>query len=67
MQKYFKLNEVEEQTGIPAKTLRKEVHAGRLRCIRARPGPRAPILISEDAFNEWLRRHAAKRQLAPSP
>lgn len=52
---------------IPASTLRSEIHAGRLRCIRARPGCNAPILISESEIERWLKEVAGKRQAALSP
>lgn len=52
---------------IPLSTLRAEIHAGRLRCIRARPGCNAPILISEAEMERWLRDVAGKRQTALSP
>ncbi len=52
---------------IPSSTLRAEVLAGRLRCVRARPGCSAPILLSEEALHDWLEQHAGKRQLALSP
>ena len=55
------------QGRIPASTLRAEIHAGRLRCIRARPGCNAPILISEPEMERWLREVAGKRQAALSP
>lgn len=52
---------------IPASTLRAEVMAGRLRCVRARPGCNAPILLSEAAIISWLDEHASTRQFALSP
>ena len=52
---------------IPASTLRAEVHAGRLACVRARPGCNAPILLTEKSILRWLEEHAGKRQLALSP
>lgn len=52
---------------IPASTLRAEIHAGRLRCIRARPGCNAPILVSETEMERWLKDVAGKRQKALSP
>lgn len=52
---------------IPASTLRAEVHAGRMRCFRARPGCNAPILVSESEMERWLRDVAGKRQAALSP
>ncbi|MEZ5992263.1 MAG: hypothetical protein R3E76_07905 [Planctomycetota bacterium] len=52
---------------IPASTLRAEIHAGRLRCIRARPGCNAPILVSEPEIERWLNDVAGKRQAALSP
>lgn len=52
---------------IPASTFRAEIHAGRLRCIRARPGCNAPILVSEAEMEHWLRHVAGKRQAALSP
>lgn len=52
---------------IPASTLRAEIHAGRLRCIRARPGCNAPILVSEPEMERWLRDVAGRRQAALSP
>lgn len=52
---------------IPASTMRAEIHAGRLRCIRARPGCNAPILVSEIEMERWLRDVAGKRQSALSP
>lgn len=55
------------QGRIPASTLRAEVHAGRLRCIRARPGCNAPILVSELEMERWLREVAGQRQVALSP
>lgn len=55
------------QGRIPASTLRAEIHAGRLRCIRARPGCNAPILVSEPEMERWLRDVAGQRQAALSP
>lgn len=52
---------------IPASTLRAEIHAGRLRCVRARPGCNSPILVSEAEMERWLRDVAGKRQAALSP
>lgn len=52
---------------IPASTLRAEVRAGRLQCVRARPGCNAPILLTVDAILAWLNDHASKRQLSLSP
>lgn len=42
--------------------LRAEVLAGRLRCIRLRPGPNSKILISQQALTDWLGEFAARRQ-----
>jgi hypothetical protein len=67
--KYLTLKEWEEFFGgrIPASTLRAEIHAGRLKCIRARPGCNAPILVSELEMERWLRDVAGQRQAALSP
>lgn len=67
--KFFTLNEWEQSLGgrIPASTLRAEIYAGRLRCIRARPGCNAPILVSEAEIERWLNNVAGKRQAALSP
>jgi hypothetical protein len=67
--KFLTLKEWEEFFGgrIPASTLRAEIHAGRLRCIRARPGCNAPILVSELEMERWLRDVAGQRQAALSP
>lgn len=63
----LKLVEASELVGIPVKTLRAEVHAGRLRCFRARPSCNAPILLREADVNVWLETVCAARQLAPAP
>lgn len=67
--KFLTLREWEEFFGgrIPASTLRAEIHAGRLRCIRARPGCNAPILVSEQEMERWLSDVAGQRQAALSP
>lgn len=52
---------------VTVKSLRAEVHAGRLRAVRVRPGCNAKILIREEDALEWLEKVAAKRQLVPSP
>ncbi len=67
--KYLTLKEWAEsfEGRIPASTLRAEIHAGRLRCIRARPGCNAPILVSEAEMERWLKDVAGKRQAALSP
>lgn len=66
---FRQLKEWEQYFGgrIPASTLRAEIHAGRLRCIRARPGCNAPILVSEPEMERWLRDVAGQRQSALSP
>ncbi len=66
---YRTLKEWEDFFGgrIPASTLRAEIHAGRLRCIRARPGCNAPILVSEPEMERWLCEVAGQRQAALSP
>lgn len=48
--------------GISESSLRREVHAGRLKAVRARPGTTAKILIREDDLLDWLETHAASRQ-----
>jgi len=67
--KYLTLREWEEFFGgrIPAWTLRAEIHDRRLRCIRARPGCNAPILISESEMERWLKDVAGTRQASLSP
>ncbi|MCA8916131.1 MAG: hypothetical protein KDB90_12025 [Planctomycetes bacterium] len=67
--KYLTLKEWEGffEGRIPASTLRAEIHAGRLRCVRARPGCNAPILISDTEMERWLKEVAGKRQMALSP
>jgi hypothetical protein len=52
---------------IPASTLRSEVLAGRLRCVRARPGCNSPILLADEAIVSWLEKYAGTRQAALSP
>ena len=63
------LKEVAELLGphcsVPA--LRAEVHAGRLRCVRLRPGPNSKILISQQALADWLDEYAGRRQLVNGP
>jgi hypothetical protein len=44
--------------------LRAEVHAGRLKCIRVRPGANAKILLRKVDLDAWLEGHAARRQRA---
>lgn len=39
--------------GISVKTLRKEIHSGRLRAARARPSRNARILITEQELKAW--------------
>jgi len=67
--KFYTLKKWEHQLGgsIPVSTLRAEVYAGRLKCIRARPGCNAPILVSEEEMERWLENHAGQRQAALSP
>jgi excisionase family DNA binding protein len=65
--KLMKLQECAELLGIPASTLRAEIHAGRLPCVRARPSCNAPILVSADALERWVTHVAGKRQTALSP
>lgn len=65
--KFKKLREVSEDLGIPIKSLRREIYAGRLRVFRARPSSNSPILISEEAVNDWLENYASQRQLTPPP
>ena len=49
-------------SGISLKSLRREVHAGRLKAFRARPGSNAKILISEAELMRWLEEEAGARQ-----
>lgn len=65
----FTLKQAAELLGgnIPVSTLRAEVLAGRLRCVRARPGCNAPILLTEAAIIDWLNDFAGNRQAALSP
>jgi hypothetical protein len=42
--------------------LRAEVHAGRLACVRVRPGRNAKILLRQADLAAWLEGHAAQRQ-----
>lgn len=67
--KFRTLKEWEEYFSghIKASSLRAEIHANRLRCIRVRPGCNAPILVSEAEMERWLSEVAGKRQLALSP
>ncbi len=67
--KLLTLKQAAEALGgnIPASTLRAEVKAGRLRCVRARPGCNSPILVSEAALDYWLENFAGMRQAALSP
>ena len=67
--KLLSLKQAAEALGgnIPASTLRAEVTAGRLRCMRARPSCNSPILISEEALDYWLENFAGMRQAALSP
>lgn len=39
--------------GIAVKTLRKEIHAGRLRAVTARPSRNSKLLITEDELKAW--------------
>jgi hypothetical protein len=52
---------------VSVKVLRREVHAGRLRCYRLRPGSNSKILVSEEDLVSWLEGVAGRRRLAPSP
>lgn len=61
-----KLKEAAEILGVPQKTLRGEIRAGRLKCYRPTPSPNAPILLRESDLLAWLENHAGKRQLVPS-
>ena len=63
----YKLAAISEQIGIPIKSLRREISAGRLRCYRARPGSTAPILLKPADVLEWLEQHAGQRQRALRP
>lgn len=61
----YTLQEVVEafgSVGITIKSLRREVHAGRLKALRARPGRTAKILIAEGEILRWLEEDAAARQ-----
>lgn len=64
--KLLTLAQAAQQLGTNAsiKVLRAEVHAGRLKCYRLRPGPNAKILISETELARWLEEVAGRRQLA---
>lgn len=61
-----KLKEASEILGVPQKTLRGEIRAGRLKCYRPTPSPNAPILLRESDLLAWLENHAGQRQLVPS-
>jgi len=65
--KLLRLAEAAEQLGVPIKSLRREIRAGRLRCYRARPGSTAPILLKASDVLSWLEDHAGKRQRALRP
>lgn len=49
---------------VSVKTLRAEVHAGRLKACRARPSRNSRILLTEAALVEWWETYAAFRRLA---
>lgn len=51
---------------VSAKSLRREVYSGALKCLRARPGSSAKILVTEDELARWVREVCSKRQRAPS-
>ncbi|MCB9895696.1 MAG: helix-turn-helix domain-containing protein [Planctomycetes bacterium] len=52
---------------VSVKVLRREVHAGRLRCYRLRPGSNSKILVSEQDLAAWLEGVAGHRRLVPRP
>lgn len=49
-------------SGITVKSLRREVHAGRLKVLRSRPGRTAKVLISQEELLRWLQEEAGARQ-----
>ena len=51
---------------ISDKSWRREIMAGRLKAIRARPSANAKLLVSETELQRWLDDHASKRAIIPS-
>ncbi|MCQ3950289.1 MAG: hypothetical protein DPW14_10785 [Planctomycetes bacterium] len=54
-------------SGVSEKSLRREVHAGRLKAARTRAGHNAKILIREEDLLAWLDGVASRRSLVPAP
>lgn len=52
-------------SGISLRSLRREIHAGRLRAIRSRPGRNSKILILHSELERWIKEVAALRQFPP--
>lgn len=50
---------------VSVKVLRAEVHAGRLKALRLRPGPNAKIFLRLSDIETWLDATASRRQLVP--
>ena len=61
-QMLLSLKQCADQTGIPAKTLRRAVHLGELRCLRPTAGRSAKILVFQVELERWLTEVCAKRQ-----
>jgi len=67
--KLYSLKDLSQSTGgkISVGTLRREIKAERLHCIRSRPGCNSPVLVRQDEYERWLDEVAGKRQHAQSP
>lgn len=65
--KMFTLSEAAEWLRCSVCSLRAEIHVGRLRAFRVRPGCNAPLLLAESDLLAWLDQHASKRSNVLSP
>ncbi len=61
-----RLATVAKALDVPICTLRREIYADRLRCVRLRPTANAPIYLRDEDVRAWLDA-SAQRQLARRP
>ena len=66
---YFPLLTIAEAAelmgSVSPKTIRREIHAGRIMAVRARPAGNAKLLIPYGELIRWIEEHASKRVFIP--
>jgi hypothetical protein len=54
IEKYYTLKDLADLSGIPSKTLRRQIKLGALKAIRATTSSNSPLLVAVSSWKKWV-------------